>query len=136
MPDKITRLPLNASAGASHRHLTEDDLRAIYSVLPENQPQLAALHQLIQQRGLTANTTLAEMEQHQGLFDRMEVFTLLGDRYPLTEQQVREGAEILASWSENPELIDSLSLEQTIALLAELIGAVQHNASDFAAISA
>ena len=91
MPDKITRLPLNASAGASHRHLTEDDLRAIYSVLPENQPQLAALRQLIQQRGLTANTTLAEMEQHQGLFDRMEVFTLLGDRYPLTEQQVREG---------------------------------------------
>ena len=37
-------------------------------------------------------------------------------------QHIEEGAEILAHWRNNPALADNLSLEQTIQLLADLLG--------------
>ena len=70
---------------------------------------------------MTAHATLQDIQQHQALLDRNDLFNLLGDRYVLTPDVVAEGADILAYWREYPSLIDEMDLQQTVDLLADLL---------------
>jgi len=102
------------------QRLTKDDLHQINSVRDENRSALTSLRLEMQDK-MTAHATLQDIQQHQALLDRNDLFNLLGDRYVLTPDVVAEGADILAYWREYPSLIDEMDLQQTVDLLADLL---------------
>lgn len=121
-----TRSALQSRSRRQHHQrdlrLTRDDLQVISNALPENRAQLSALRVEIREKVFFRSVTLQDVQRHQHLFDRNEVFSLLGDRYLLDSDQVEEGAQILARWRAHPAEADALNLQQTVELLASLLG--------------
>jgi len=116
--------------------LSNDDLHIINRALEENRAMLAELRIEIREKVYFEGATLQDIQKHQSLFDKNEVFNLLGDRYPLQPQHIEEGADILAHWRAHPALADPLSLEQTIQLLADLLDLTTHIPCETLAVTA
>lgn len=121
--NKITRLRRVAPCRRTHKdlRLSNDDLHIINRALEPNRSLLAELRIEIREKIYFEGATLQDMQKNQHLFDRNEVFSLLGDQYSLSEAQVNEGASILARWRNQPDEADTLNLSQTIELLAQLL---------------
>jgi len=121
--NNITRLRRVAPCRRTHKdlRLSNDDLHIINRALEPNRAMLAELRVEIREKVYFEGATLQDLQKNQHLFDRNEVFSLLGDQYVLGQDQVDEGASILAHWRTQSGEVDNLNLSQTIELLAQLL---------------
>jgi len=121
--NNIARLRRVAPCRRIHKdlRLSNDDLHIINRALEPNRAMLAELRVEIREKVYFEGATLQDLQKNQHLFDRNEVFSLLGDQYVLDHGQVEEGASILARWRTQPGEADDLNLNQTVELLAQLL---------------
>lgn len=138
--NNITRLRRVAPCRRTHKdlRLSNDDLHIINRALEPNRIMLAELRVEIREKVYFEGATLQDLQKNQHLFDRNEVFSLLGDQYVLDQSQIDEGANILARWRTQPGEADSLNLSQTIELLAQLLelsNAALENAEELAILA-